>query len=250
MYTHHLPDNTLIHPDIESYLDSDCIDVYWKDTAGHYLGVNEQFLRYVGVHSYDEVIGKTDADLIWAKHAPLVMKNDAQIVLTEQPKIFMEAGMAANVKVNNFLSCKKPLRLKSGKVIGTFGLSILVEDKNNINIALEKVSRFIDPFNLRTMPLLAPTPHNLTQRQFECLLYLVKGMTVKQIATTLELSPKTVEHYLEAVKGKLNCFSRAELIAKALQINARFFQRFHINFSFFYRNNNPRISSRSTHNIH
>ena len=79
-------------------------------------------LNYAGVYSYDEVIGKTDAELIWSKHAALLMKNNAQIVDTEQPHIFIEP-MALKDKTNNFLSCKKPLRLRNGKVIGIFGVS-------------------------------------------------------------------------------------------------------------------------------
>lgn len=59
---------------------------------------------------------------------------------------------------------------------------------------------------------------HLTQRQVDCLHYLLKGMTVKQIATELSLSPRTVEHYLEAVKNKLSCNSRIELFKKAREL--------------------------------
>ncbi|WP_019215119.1 response regulator transcription factor [Legionella tunisiensis] len=61
---------------------------------------------------------------------------------------------------------------------------------------------------------------HLTKRQMDCLYHLVKGMTIKQIANTLNLSPKTVEHYLDAVKVKLKCRNRAELITVALQMPA------------------------------
>lgn len=44
-------------------------------------------------------------------------------------------------------------------------------------------------------------------------------MTQKEIAKTLKISPRTVEYYLEEIKIKLNCHSRSDLIAKALQMN-------------------------------
>lgn len=56
----------------------------------------------------------------------------------------------------------------------------------------------------------------LTNRKIECLYYLVKGMTQKQIAAHLKLSPKTVVHAVEQLKQKMNCNSRYELIRKAL----------------------------------
>ncbi len=43
-------------------------------------------------------------------------------------------------------------------------------------------------------------------------------MTMKQIAITISRSPKAVEHILEAVKVKLKCYSRSELIATALNL--------------------------------
>jgi DNA-binding CsgD family transcriptional regulator len=57
---------------------------------------------------------------------------------------------------------------------------------------------------------------NLSARQKECLHYLAKGMKTKQIARILDLSSRTVEHYLEAVKDKLNCHSHSALIEYCL----------------------------------
>jgi DNA-binding NarL/FixJ family response regulator len=45
-------------------------------------------------------------------------------------------------------------------------------------------------------------------------------MTIKQIAQKLNLSPRTVEHYIDTIKGKLNCYSRDELVTKALQLQS------------------------------
>jgi DNA-binding NarL/FixJ family response regulator len=58
----------------------------------------------------------------------------------------------------------------------------------------------------------------LTDRQVECLYYLVKGMTIRQIASQLTLSHRTVEHYLETIKRKLQCNKRCELIEIALKM--------------------------------
>jgi DNA-binding CsgD family transcriptional regulator len=55
----------------------------------------------------------------------------------------------------------------------------------------------------------------LTKRQKQCLFHLLKGMTIKEIANSLQLSPRTVEHYFETIKVKLNCKSRFDLFEKA-----------------------------------
>lgn len=64
----------------------------------------------------------------------------------------------------------------------------------------------------------------LSTRQFECLYYLARGMTMKQIARKMMLSPKTIEHYLAAIKNKMSCSTRYELIEKA--ISAGIFNNF------------------------
>jgi DNA-binding CsgD family transcriptional regulator len=52
----------------------------------------------------------------------------------------------------------------------------------------------------------------LSTRESQCLHFFAKGKTAKMIAGILKLSPRTVEHYLENAKIKLNASSKAELI--------------------------------------
>ena len=54
----------------------------------------------------------------------------------------------------------------------------------------------------------------LSQREMECLFYTLGGRAAKEIATTLDLSTRTIEHYLENLKIKLNCPSKAALRRK------------------------------------
>lgn len=57
----------------------------------------------------------------------------------------------------------------------------------------------------------------LSKRESECAYYLTRGMTMKLIAKTMGLSPRTIEFYIENIKDKLNCNSRSELIARMFE---------------------------------
>lgn len=56
----------------------------------------------------------------------------------------------------------------------------------------------------------------LSKREAECLYFLLRGNTAKNIANILRLSPRTVEHYLENVKMKFNVRTKTELIEKTI----------------------------------
>lgn len=59
-----------------------------------------------------------------------------------------------------------------------------------------------------------PLQAALSPREQECLALLLKGYTVKMIAQTLQLSPRTIETYLESLKLKTNAHTKGELIRK------------------------------------
>ncbi len=52
----------------------------------------------------------------------------------------------------------------------------------------------------------------LTQREAECVFYLLQGKTMHETGLSLSLSPRTVEYYLGKIKQKLNCRKKKEVI--------------------------------------
>lgn len=58
------------------------------------------------------------------------------------------------------------------------------------------------------------TKLKISNRQAECIYYLIRGKNMKQIAKALNLSPRTIEYYILNLKQKFNCRNRSELIDK------------------------------------
>jgi DNA-binding NarL/FixJ family response regulator len=59
------------------------------------------------------------------------------------------------------------------------------------------------------------TRENLTRRQVEVLRRIAEGLSNKEIAAKLYLSPRTVEMHAARVLDRLNCRSRSEAVRKA-----------------------------------
>jgi LuxR family quorum-sensing system transcriptional regulator CciR len=56
----------------------------------------------------------------------------------------------------------------------------------------------------------------LTHRQRECLLFVARGMTDRQIAQALSLSAQTVHKHIEAAKKTYAARTRMQLVIQAL----------------------------------
>lgn len=136
-----------------------------------------------------DILDRTDEELPWYSFAPSIMVNDQNVIKSKNSLTFFEHGLYQGKPVvsRNF---KSPLLGKNGQSIGTIGICVLVTEKSLIS---------------------------LTPQQTACLKHLALGYTHKQIANALGLSHKTVEHYLGAIKVKLNCNTRNELIVQAIE---------------------------------
>lgn len=62
-------------------------------------------------------------------------------------------------------------------------------------------------------------PAQLTERQLEVLRHVATGRTNAQIAEELHISPRTVEHHVAAILTKLEVSSRAQAIARAIELD-------------------------------
>ena len=86
----------------------------------------------------------------------------------------------------------------------------LWQDKHGEMIALAH------QFDAAMRPAMVARRFNLTPREKDVMSYSAGGMTAKQIAEHLALSPRTIAHTLERARKKLEAVSTMEALAKAL----------------------------------
>lgn len=191
------------------------ISTYWKDKNGRYAEISEGFLpEFDMLYTAKDILGQRDVDL-WGDVPPFHV-NDQKVLFNEKKQIFIE-DIHFNGYKRFYMSCKSPWYSQSGELLGTAGASILLNPKNSFRLPHndDNLIQLLDSIQFAYFKNASST---LSKRQMECLSHLAKGMTFKQIASTLKLSPKTVEHYLEIAKIKLNCLNRHELVKKAIEL--------------------------------
>lgn len=77
-----------------------------------------------------------------------------------------------------------------------------------------KAGQFLQRINKSPLPI--EMYQSLSSREMECLAWLLKGQTARQMGEHLYLSARTVEGYLENIKNKLGCKSKTEIFTQAM----------------------------------
>lgn len=101
-------------------------------------------------------------------------------------------------------------------------MNLTTENKKpNMNVSQGIFSKIesLDPLLLQVLNNHVPNIaiKKLSKKKLECLYYLVRGKTAREIASILNISPRTVEHYLEDIKFKWGCCSKSSLIELGFQ---------------------------------
>lgn len=107
---------------LRSVLDTIPVRVFWKDENLNYLGCNRQFAIDAGVSSPDQIVGKSDFDLVWKEHAAKFQSLDREVVEHGAPRLqYEESRLLADGQKVWFRISKTPLSDSSGKVHGILG---------------------------------------------------------------------------------------------------------------------------------
>lgn len=97
--------------------------VFWKDRNCRFLGCNENFARSAGVGRPENIVGKTDHDLIWRNDAEVYQQDDRRIMDSGEPLLaFEETQTTEDGGQTTRLTSKVPLRDATGAVVGVLGV--------------------------------------------------------------------------------------------------------------------------------
>jgi PAS domain S-box-containing protein len=116
---------TKINEGVYHFLDKRHVSIYWKDKEGNYLGANKYMVILAGCSNREEIIGKTNHQIILKDQAETLDAIDQKIISTGQTIVVEEqVNISKTNKTQYFLSTKKPYYNENGEIIGILGVSI------------------------------------------------------------------------------------------------------------------------------
>jgi DNA-binding CsgD family transcriptional regulator len=194
---------------------------YKKNLDSVYTETNETLARFLGFSKTKKMIGCTDYELPCpASENAEKFRNDDQQVISNQRNLNTIDIYEYTTGLSILLTQKSPCYDNNGNLIGTCGRGV------NITQLLSEVSQFVFD-NVHPHQKLTKGTYiigyddagiKLSPRQQECLFFLLRGKTAKQIGQQLNLGHRTVESYLETIKTKFNCQNKYELIDHATEL--------------------------------
>lgn len=109
---------------------------FWKDKNGVILGCNQQFALDANCSSPEEIIGKTDFELLWDKEKSNGFREiDRRVMETGMPCLNYAETVRFSGGEKHLLISKMPLRDTEGNIIGVLGTYIDITDiKKNQDI--------------------------------------------------------------------------------------------------------------------
>jgi len=100
----------------------------------------------------------------------------------------------------------------TNKILNELPKSIIVPSRDDITSNPQpkpNISQFYEQTDFNNYYL--PNLEYLTRREIECLKWYLRGKTAPEIAIILNLSPRTIEGYINSIKNKTQCFNRSQL---------------------------------------
>ena len=96
--------------------------LFWKDKNLIYIGCNKLFALDAGLSKAEDIIGKSDNDLVWKDHAELYQNDDKKIIETGLPLLgYEEQQTNSNGEIGWLKTYKIPMHDEHGNITGIFG---------------------------------------------------------------------------------------------------------------------------------
>lgn len=116
---------------------------FWKDANRRFVGASESFLKYYGMHSEKEIIGRTDEDMMWHID-PEPFKKIEEKVLRCGMKSYLQRGECIVAGKNREIFASKIPVFRDGRIIGILG-TVIDGEKAKCFFEREEKRSTVDP---------------------------------------------------------------------------------------------------------
>ncbi len=207
------------------------LGVFFRNINCTIQNINEIAVAACGFSSIAASINKTAYDVTPTdkNFAELVTRYDCDVIKNHKMLITEQSFIRPHdSKIIASICIRLPLYGSTNNIIGLLCFAFALTKASEFSVS-DALTLFIKTGLLANQGNIKDPPQNLlgrrlpgaylSRRETECLCLLLKGRTMKMIGKMMGLSPRTVEHYIESVKGKLGVRTKLELIDKAIDIH-------------------------------
>lgn len=179
--------------------------IFCKDRHGKYVHANELLAQAAGLDSPSQIINKTDDDLIWASQAKQFQQGDKAVFngysFVDVQETQIQPNKIATIVTTKILDCTES---HSPRIMGGYR-----------DITAKQTGKIILPNKCLR---LGPQFDNITlsYHEVETLKLIIRGLTSKVIAKQLCKSEKCIEYRTKILRQKLQCKTKKELVALAM----------------------------------
>jgi PAS domain S-box-containing protein len=211
---------------LRSIIESVPIRVFWKDRESRYLGCNTLFALDAGWSRPEELIGKDDFQMRWAKYAELYRADDKRVMDSDTPKLGFEEPITTSSALI-ICTSKVPLHDADGKVFGMLGIYEDITERRQMEERIRILNEELDiKVRERTQQLLEAQEELVRKEKLSILGQLlgsvghelrsplsVMSNAIYYLKAVMPEADETVREYLDLIKNEIN---RSECIISDL----------------------------------